>query len=97
MRKWLLALALLLNHGLIADRAHAQAAPADVTLTVNAADLQILATALGTQPYGTVAPLMAKLQGQVLAQQAPKKEDRLPVVNGGAVPLPTPAPGEPEK
>ena len=77
MRKWLLALALLINHGMIADRAQAQ--DNTVTLTVNQADLGIISKGLGSLPYVEVAALMAKLQNQVIDQGKPKKQDQLPV------------------
>lgn len=67
--RWLLALALLINHGLVADRAHAQTP--EVTLTVNQADLAVLSEGLGQLPYVKVAPLMQKLQAQVIKQQQP--------------------------
>ena len=77
MRKWLLALALLLNHGLIADRANAQ--DVSVTLTVNQADLALVAKALGALPFAEVAPLMNKLQQQVTEQQKAKVAPVVPV------------------
>ena len=76
MRKWLLALALLINHGMISDRAHAQ--DNTVTLTVNQADLAVLSKGLGSLPYAEVAQLIAKLQNQVIEQGKPKKQDQLP-------------------
>jgi hypothetical protein len=77
MKRYLLALALLLNHGLLADRANAQ--PADVSLTVNQSDLALLSEGLGALPYAKVAPLMAKLQGQVTEQLKPKTQtDQVP-------------------
>jgi hypothetical protein len=72
MRKWLLALALLVNHGMIADRAQAQDAPKEFTLTVTTPDLQVLSAGLAELPYKTVQPLMAKLQAQVIKQQQPE-------------------------
>lgn len=75
LKRWFLALALLINHGLIADRAQAQ----DVTLTVNQADLSTLAKGLNSVPYGEAAPLIQKLQAQVVKQQtpeAPKVEEK---------------------
>lgn len=46
--------------------------PQSFTLTVTPADLQIIGKGLGTQPYEITAPLMAKLQAQVIEQQKPK-------------------------
>lgn len=69
LKRWLLALAILINHGLIVDRAHAQTP--EVTLTVNQADLAVLSEGLGQLPYAKVAPLMQKLQAQVIKQQQP--------------------------
>lgn len=68
MRKWLLALALLLNHGLI----EASAQDVSVTLTVNQADLALVSKGLGALPFAEVAPLMNKLQAQVIEQQKAK-------------------------
>lgn len=67
MKRYLFTLAILLHHGLIADRAHAQ----DVTLTVNQADLSVLAEGLNSVAYGKAAPLIQKLQAQVVKQQQP--------------------------
>lgn len=72
MKRWLIALALLANHGMIADRAQAQEPPKEVTLTVTGQELQILAAGLGKLPYETVAPMMQKLQAQVVKQQQPE-------------------------
>lgn len=72
MKRLAFALALLLNHGLIADRAHAQTPPQDLTLTVNGGDLTLIGKALSKEPYGDVAALMAKLQAQVVEQQKAK-------------------------
>ena len=50
------------------------------TLQVTGAEAQMIGDALGTQPFSKVAPLMNKLQQQVIAQQqkatevSPKKE-----------------------
>lgn len=46
--------------------------PASFTLTVTPADLQVIGKGLGSQPYDAVAPLMAKLQAQIIEQQKPK-------------------------
>lgn len=73
LKRWLFALAILVNHGVIADRAKAQEAK-DVTLTVSQADLAIIGEALGTIPYAKVAPLMAKLQAQVIKQNNPSTQ-----------------------
>ena len=51
--------------------AHAQE-PQSFTLTVSPAELQVIGKGLGTQPYESTAPLMAKLQAQVIEQQKPK-------------------------
>ena len=52
--------------------AKAQDAPATFTLTVTPAELQTIGKALGTQPYEVVAPILLKLQTQVVEQQKPK-------------------------
>jgi hypothetical protein len=63
--KKLLVIALL-----IASPAMAQ----DVTLKVNNAELGLIGKGLGTLPFNDVAPLMNKLQSQVVEQQkAPEK------------------------
>ena len=72
MRRLLLTLALLINHGIM-NNANAQEAPTSFTLTVTPAEIQIIGKGLGSQPYETVAPLMAKLQAQVVEQQKPKE------------------------
>lgn len=56
---------------LLSSAAYAQE-PASFTLTVTPAELQVIGKGLGTQPYESTAPLMAKLQAQVLEQQKPK-------------------------
>lgn len=48
-----------------------QSAP-PVTLTVNNAELKVIGDALAAMPYKDVAPLMQKLQSQVIAQQKPR-------------------------
>lgn len=68
MLKWLFTLALIISHGL----AQAQDAPKAFNLTVDTQDLQILSAGLGKLPYETVAPLMQKLQAQVMKQQQPE-------------------------
>lgn len=69
MRSLLILIALLL-----APAAYAEDAPQSFNLTVTQVELQLLGKALGTQPYETVAPLMAKLQAQVVKQQKPNPE-----------------------
>jgi hypothetical protein len=66
------ALALAIAVMSLASVAKAQDAPASFTLTVTPSDLQAIGKALGTQPYETVAPLMAKLQAQVVEQSKAK-------------------------
>lgn len=56
---------------LLSAYAFAQEQPKDFILTVNQADLQVLSAGLGKLPYEAVAPLMVKLQAQVVKQQAP--------------------------
>lgn len=68
MKRYLLALALLLNHGLVEARAQ----DVSVTLTVNHADLALVSKGLGALPFAEVAPLMNKLQTQVIEQQKAK-------------------------
>lgn len=84
MRKWFFALALLLNHGLLADRVNAQ--DVSVTLTVNQADLALVSKGLGGLPFAEVAPLMNKLQAQVIEQQKAKAAPVMPSPNS-AMPL----------
>lgn len=43
--------------------------PKEVTLTVTSQELSVIGEALGLVAYAKVAPLMAKLQGQVVKQQ----------------------------
>lgn len=44
------------------------------TLSLDGAELQLLANVLGTQPYNQVFQLLAKLQQQVTAQDAKPSE-----------------------
>lgn len=46
----------------------------EIVLTVNAEEIDVLGRALGNLPYATVAPLMAKLQMQIIAQQKVEEE-----------------------
>jgi len=78
MKRLLLAVALLANHALLADPAKAQEVK-EVTLTVTPAELTVIGDALGSVPYAKVAPLMAKLQGQVVKQQQPVQPQGSPV------------------
>lgn len=72
MKRYLLAFALILSHGLIADRAQAQDAPKEFTVTVTAPELNKVAQALRKQPYEDVAELLSKLQQQAIRQQTPE-------------------------
>ena len=68
---------LILAAMLFASPAMAQ----DVTLKVNNAELGLIGKGLGFLPFNDVAPLMNKLQGQVVeqqkaAEQAAKKVDK---------------------
>ena len=56
---------LILAAMLFASPAMAQ----DVTLRVNNAELGLIGKGLGTLPFNDVAPLMNKLQSQVVEQQ----------------------------
>jgi len=69
IKRYFLFAALLLNHGLIADRAHAQEQPKEITITVSPAELGKIGQALGKEPFVDVAALMAKLQAQFNKQQ----------------------------
>lgn len=65
---------------LLGSAAYAQEA---FTLTVTPVELQLIGKGLGTQPYETTAPLMAKLQAQVMAQQKPAEAPKVePSKNG---------------
>jgi len=48
-----------------------------VTLTVNSADLKVIGDALGALPYKEVAPLVSRLQAQVIEQQKPKDQSQV--------------------
>lgn len=93
MRKWLLAVAILLNHGLIEARAQ----DVSVTLTVNQADLALVSKGLGGLPFAEVAPLMNKLQGQVIEQQKAKAAPNGPSPMPPAPPPIPVTPSEPPK
>lgn len=69
MRRIVLAAVLIL----VPLPALAQAPVTDkpVTLTVTQQELTIVANALAARPYGEVAALMTKLQGQVTEQLTP--------------------------
>jgi len=82
MKRWLLALALLANHWMLLP---ANAQEVSVTLTVNQADLALVSKGLGGLPFAEVAPLMNKLQTQVMEQQ---KAKAAPVPQGSPVATP---------
>jgi hypothetical protein len=70
----------------------APAAPSEFTLTVSADDLATInqgLQGLNPPPFGKVAPLMQKLQGQIVKQQAP--------VQSGSQGAPSSAAGAAEK
>lgn len=49
--------------------------PDNYILTITAADLDILAAALGKAPYEVVAPLIERIRAQVRAQATPPPTD----------------------
>jgi hypothetical protein len=56
----------------------ANAQEVSVTLTVNQADLALVSKGLGGLPFAEVAPLMNKLQTQVMEQQKAKAAPIVP-------------------
>lgn len=57
----------------LASSANAQQQPEkEYNLNVTASELNVIGQALGQQTYDKIAPLMAKLQGQVSIQNIPR-------------------------
>lgn len=74
MRKTILIAALMLL-----TMAIAQTAPVEYTLKVTQEELVVISEGLHTQPFGKVAPLMNKLQKQVMDQQRPVEPPKVEV------------------
>lgn len=55
--------------------AYAQEQPKDLTITVSQPEMVMIWQTLAKKPWDEVAPLMAKLQGQVTKQQNPAPTD----------------------
>lgn len=63
------------------------------TLNVNQADIQTIGEALGTLPFGKVAPLMQKLQAQINEQnKLAMPEATKPLNDATTKPVATPVP-----
>lgn len=69
LKRLFLVAALLASHWMLEP---AKAQEVSVNLTVNQADLAVLSEGLGALPYAKVAPLVNKLQAQVIEQQKGK-------------------------
>jgi len=71
MRKLVLALALVPTLAM----AEGPVQPTEFNLKVTPAELEVISSGLGTQPFNTVLPLINKLRQQVMDQQ-PKPVDK---------------------